>query len=98
MKRLYKASEWQDACGHWHCADIEDIPNGSAFWWIPARILGLPLEEYVRMLIEEFEVDYIKLLENKDNKVLYFYWDNQNKMRKYKNYINKEARQRCFML
>lgn len=93
---ILKMSEWQDGAGHWHCADVSNLVGGSSLWWKPARMLNIPLDKYVEMLVKDFKVDYITYLDKSD--MVYFWWDSQTNMRKYKNYMNKVARERRFQV
>lgn len=90
MSHIYKASEWESPTGQWYCNDIEDLSNGSGYWWIPARILNISLDEYVKLLINTFQVS--KISYSIESNVFIFSWSNQTFMRKYKNYINKIAK------
>lgn len=80
---LYKTTEWQDEIGEWHCNDVSDLAGVSSRWWTPARMLGMPLDEYVTMLIKEFRPD--KIWYSYTYNVLGFSWDNRDDCRKYKN-------------
>lgn len=91
---IYKLSEWESANGMWNCGDVEDLANGSNKSWHPCRLLGVTAEEYVQMLADQFAVDYMKYDLAAD--VLFFSWKSQAAMRKYKNYINKLAREKNF--
>ena len=73
MKAVFKASEWKDYNDNWHVADVSDLAHDSAAWWIPARILGLSLEDFVMLLINEYHAN-IKYL-RKSGIVLYT-WKN----------------------
>lgn len=92
---LYKTTEWQSPTGKWYCNNVDDLAGIGSKWWIPARILNISLEEYVLLLINTFKVDTIKYLEDGD--VLIFSWNSQSAMRKYKNWINKKAKEINFI-
>ena len=92
---LYRVSEWQGGSGVWYCNDVEDLAGISSRWWTPARMLNMPLDEYVTMLIKEFKVDNISY--NPEANVLVFSWKSRESCRKYKNWINKKARECNFM-
>ena len=93
---LYRVSEWQSSgSGVWYCNDVEDLAGISSRWWTPARMLNMPLDEYVVMLVEEFKVDSISY--DPEANVLVFYWKSREACRKYKNWINKKARECNFM-
>ena len=90
MAHLYEASIWQGGSGLWYVNDVKDLAGVSGKWWVPSRILGIAPSDYVRILIEEFEVSKISF--NEEKNFLYFAWKNESKARKYKNWINKMAR------
>ena len=91
---LYKASEWKGRCGYWYCSDVEDIAHDSGAWWIPARILEISLTDFVKMLINDFNVSYIHYSE--EYNFLNYRWESQADMRRYKNMINAAARKKNF--
>ena len=86
--QLLKYEEWQSGSGKWYCNDTSDLTSARALWYTPARMLNISLEEFVKMLINDFQVDYIEF-----NKILIYSWDSQAKMRVFKNWINKKARE-----
>lgn len=90
MKNTYNCSVWQSPTGDWHAGDVSDLANGSNFWWIPARLLNISLEEYINILVKTFKVTYLKY--NIDSDVLFFSWDNELNCKKYKNWINKSIK------
>ena len=96
MSHLYKATEWE-ICGNWYCNDTEELGTSIAGkWWVPARILEITLTDYVKMLIDDFKVD--KISYNKEADVLIFSWKSQAAMRKYKNWINAQARNKRYYI
>ena len=90
--QLLKYEEWQSGSGQWYCNDTSDLTSARALWYTPARLLNVSLEKYVEMLINDFQVDYITF-----DKILIYSWDSQAKMRKFKNWLNAEARKRNFI-
>ena len=95
MAHLLRMTEWQGGSGVWYCNDVEDLAGISSRWWTPARMLNMPLDEYVIMLVKEFKVDRISY--NPEANVLHFSWKSREACRKYKNWINKKARECNFM-
>lgn len=91
---IWKATEWE-VCGKWHCGDCSDLAHGSNYWWHAPRLLGMPLDEYVTMLVQTFHaiVTY-----NAEKDVLCMSWNSQAEMRKYKNWINKKAREAKYQI
>lgn len=94
MAHMYKASEWTDASRKWHVADTSDLANDSAAWWIPARILGLSLVDFVLLLKNEYNANIIGWYPDSNNgkSLLLFNWDNYNDAHRYLLYINRIAR------
>ena len=92
---LYKMTEWEDHSG-WHCNCIDNLGNNSGVWYLPARILNLSPADYLQLLIDKFQPDRIIVDKEKCN--VFFSWSRQDKMRIYKNYINKMARQKNFQI
>ena len=70
--------------------DVSDLGGVSGYWWIPARILNMDPADYILLLKEQFAPDLLKYTENG---VLVFGWYNELACRKYKNWINKKARE-----
>lgn len=87
---VYKMEEWQDACGQWHCNCVSNLANNSGVWWHPARILGLELDEYIKWLMKNYPPSRIH--HNESCSVVFYSWDKQANMRKFKNFINAQAR------
>ena len=96
MNKLYKAVEWKDSCNKWHVADTSDVGNDSAVWWIPARILGLSLTDFILLLVNEYKANINGWYPDSNNgkSLLLFSWSNENYSyaHKYLLYINKVAR------
>ena len=94
-----KYSEWS-TMGHsgekWHCNDVEDLGNGSGYWWLPARMLSMTPAAYLKWVIDNYKPDEIKY--NKDCSLVYWSWNSQIAMRKFKNDINKIARDKKFII
>lgn len=94
MAHMYKASEWTDASRKWHVADTSDLANDSAAWWIPARILGLSLVDFVLLLKNEYNANITGWYPDSNNgkSLLLFNWNNYNDAHRYLLYINRIAR------
>lgn len=93
---VLKYTEWQSGTGQWTCGDVSDLANLSNAWWHPARALGITPAAYVKMVIEKFKPDRISY--SPDCSVVGFYWDKIEQERKYKNYINKIAREKHYLV
>lgn len=92
--RIYKVEEWQGALGHWHVGDQSDLAHNSNLWYIPPRLLGLSLEEWIFKLKNEFNATGFKFYPdaNDGKSLLTFYWVNYADCHKYVLWINKQAR------
>ena len=93
---LYKMTEWSSPSGFWHCNCIDDLGHNSGVWYLPARILDLSPAAYIEYVIKNFKPDDIYA--NKEKCFISFSWKKQEDMRKFKNYINKKAREKNFQI
>ncbi len=93
---ILKYSEWQSPTGKWYCNDVEDLAGISGLWWVPARMLEMELDEYIKWLIKEYQPDDIKFT----GKVLLFSWSKEHysKCHSFVLYINKIARSKRFYI
>lgn len=97
MAHLLRYEEWQSPSGAWYCNDTSEIGRSQAgLWWAPARLLDLSLDEYVNLLITKFKPDNI--FYNQEKNVLIYSWKRQADMRKFKNWLNAEARKKNFIV
>ena len=96
MSHVYRCTEWQDATGNWLVNDTTSMTSIAVKWWVPVRMLNLTPEDYIRLLKDKFHVNYMKYV--KDADLLIFSFDTQEAARKYKNWINKEARNRNYII
>jgi len=94
-KHLFKMAEWQGSSGNWYCADTSDLEHDSGVWFLPARMLGISPADFLSKVINEYKPDSI--YSNREGFVC-FSWLKQSDMRRYKNWINKEARNRNFTI
>ena len=90
---LYKAEEWQGADGKWHIGCISDLGKNSNCWYYPARILDISPCDFITLLIEEYDAECHWL-----GNILIYKWESQTKARKWKNFINKRAREVKFYI
>lgn len=96
MAHIYEASEWQSPTGKWYCNDVKDLAGISGKWWVPARMLGLTLEEYILMLKNEYNVTTMSYYMPTD--CLIFSWDSYADCHRFKLYINRVARNKKYMV
>lgn len=93
---IFKLTEFQSAGGRYyvHCAELLGEPG--PHWHIPARILNIPLEDFILLLRDKYGATIHSF--NKENSFLLFSWDSLVKCRLYKNYINSQARKINFQV
>lgn len=96
MAHLYKMTEWQGASGLWYCNDVTELNNNSSSWWIPARVLGITPAQLIKVLKEQYNAT-VRSYDEKTNHVVYS-WVKQSDMRKFKNYVNAQARKKNFIV
>ena len=87
----YFNDEWETASG-WVCGNTSDLGNGSNIWWHFPRLMGWNLDDYIKLLVNKFQVNYIYY--NQEYDVLHYAWKSQDAMRKFKNWANAEYRKK----
>lgn len=95
MAHLYRMSEWQSGSGRWYVNDVEELTTDASRWWTPVRMLGITFNEYVLMLKDKFNAKHFSY--TADVNVLIFSFDTQADARKFKNWINAQARKKQYM-
>ena len=80
--------EWQSASG-WHCGNMKDLAYSNEWWRLP-RLLCMPLEDYVKLVVVTYKPD--KVWYHRDSNVFSFSWKSITAMRKFKNDMNKRVR------
>ena len=93
---LYKCTEWQSASGIWYCEHTDSFPKDVQKWVVPARILGVSVDEFLKLLIEKFKPDHIYY--SADGSFVSWGWSKQSEMRKFKNWINAESRRKNYQI
>ena len=92
-KHLYHMTCWESA-GKWHVNDVKNLCGRSAKWYTPMRILNLSVEEYVKLLIEDFHAKGLHYYAAND--YLGFYFLKESEAKAFCSYVNKKARYRNF--
>lgn len=87
--------EWQSN-GRWLCGDTSSFVNKSNTWWYIPNLLGISSVDYIMLLKDKFNATYIRYKVEYD--VLIFSFDTLADCRKFKNYINKIAREKKFYI
>lgn len=94
---LYHLDEWQSTGTKiWYCEHTSSYPQGVQKWVIPARVLNMSVDDFLRMLIKDFKPDVITV--KKDGSFVSWGWSKQSEMRKFKNFMNSEARKKNFQI
>lgn len=97
MSKLYKAGEWIDNGGMIHI-QCDDLVGTGRNWIEPARILGIKPAEFVLKLKQEFNAEIHPY--KKEGKVSFigYSWNNLADARRFKNLINKIAREKNYQI
>lgn len=95
MTHILKLEEWESV-GKWLCGDVSALAAGSNTWWYIPNLLSLAPVDYVKLLISKFNATHLSYSLNSD--VLIYYFTSQSDARKFKNYINKIAREKNFLI
>lgn len=93
---LYQMKEWETISNKWHCNCVDNLAQGSGEWYLPARILGISPAAYLEYVIKNFKPDDIYA--NKEKCLVFFSWNSQADCRKFKNFINRKAREKNFQI
>ena len=91
---LYRCEEWESPTG-WHCNCVINLAGGSSIWYLPARILNISPAAFVELMITEYNANAFI---DKEKCLVFFTWQKQSDMRRWKNFINKKAREINFQL
>ena len=91
---IYKAEEWQSPSGKWLCGDVSALAADSNDWTYPMQIFDLTPEKYVKLLIHNFNAN---VHYNSSANVLIFSFSSLTDCRKFKNLVNKKAREKNFI-
>ena len=95
MAHVLKYEEWESN-GKWHCGDVSALAANSNTWWYIPALLNITPVEYVKLLIDKFHVTSIYYKFQYD--VLSYSFSTLADCRKFKNYINKIAREKQFYI
>ena len=89
-----KYTEWESN-GNWHSGNITDLAHGSNYWWLPARMLNISPTDYILLLKNDFHAFDFRYFEKVN--LLLWRWKKED-CHKFTLWINRIARQRCFMI
>ena len=93
-KQLLKYTDWTSPSGFTYCNDVSDLTSVRSLWYTPARMLGITPAEYVKLLVERFRPDILKF----GNNELIYGWKDYSKAHTFVLWINREARNRNFIV
>ena len=96
MAMLYRLEEWQGESGRWYCEHISSSPEGVQKWVLPARLLDMTVDKFLQWLMDTYKPDHF--FRTEDCSFVGWSWSDQEQMRKYKNAMNKIARQKNFLI
>lgn len=90
MHRL-EYSEWQSGDGRrWYCNDVKELATVASKWWVPARMLGMSLTDYVLLLKDTFHANIEQYYE--PTEVLIYSFNNKIDVHKFVLWINNQAK------
>lgn len=95
MAHILSVSEWESN-GKYLVSDVSELGRGSGTWWYIANLLSLTPVEYVKLLIDKFHA--VNLRYSLESDVLIFYFSSLKDARSFKNFVNKQAREKKFMI
>ena len=90
---LYKMTHWESSSGRWYCNDVKNLSGKSSKWYTAWRILDVPIEEYIELLLS-FNAKDIKYYEQSD--CLSFCFISEKDVKNYCSYVNKIARKKQY--
>lgn len=92
MAHVYHMEEWESN-GRWHCGDVSALAANSNLWWYVPRLLNISLTDYIHLLLKYKASNFHY---NAQANVLIFSFSSLADCRIFKNYINKQAREKNF--
>lgn len=93
--QLYVAEIWKSGSGVYRCSCVVGLARNSSNWLHPVRMLGITPAGYVHMMVTIYKA---KVSYTDDYKMMFFTWEKEEDARKYKNFINAQARKTKYMV
>lgn len=90
---LYQMTCWE-SIGKWHVNDVKNLNGRSAKWYTPMRILDISVEEYIKLLINQFHAKGLKYYAPTD--YLGFYFTTEKDAKAFCSYVNKHAKSKNY--
>jgi len=90
---VLRMSEYEDFKGMIHI-QFDDLVGTGCNWFAPARVLKMSIPDFIMMLKTEYEAN-LTVYKNEDGSVKFiaYCWTSLTMARKFKNRINKIARE-----
>lgn len=79
---------FQGGSGKWYINCPKRVGKVENQWWYPARRMNMELDNFVKMLVDDFHVNNISF-----NSILLYSWDDRAAANKFKLFLNKKARE-----
>ena len=99
MKKTLQLAEYQSHCGGEYHVQYDDLVGTGLNWIAPARVLGMDLVTFLTTLKKDFGADLsFYYTEEKKVKFVGYSWTDLASARKFKNYVNRIAREKVFTL
>lgn len=97
MAHIFHMEEWYSGYNNkWYCGDVSALEKNSNTWWYPCTLLDITPVEFVKLLIDKYNVTDIHYEFKYD--VLIYRFSSLADCRRFKNYINKQAREKNFVI
>ena len=95
MANILHLTEWETPSG-WHCGDVSALAAGSNYWWNIPRLLNISMKDYILLLKNKYHATNFHY--SAKCNVLSYCFSTQSDCRKFKNDINKLAREKQFVV
>ncbi len=90
---IYQMTCWESN-GRWHVNDVKNLNGRSAKWYTPMRILEIPIEEYINLLLNTFNAKDMYYYAPTD--YLSFSFEKEKDAKAFCSYVNKIARKKLY--
>ena len=91
---IFKLSEFRSTSGsYWYYFEKDSVAKVGNSWWMPAEVLGMKKDEYVKWLIDNYHPTDISF---KNTLICRCDDEHDSDMHKYVLYVNKIAKEKKF--
>ena len=91
MSKLVEFGEYQDSVGRWHVGYFKQFSAGVDNFVLPARALGMTLDNYYKYVIDNFQPTIIT---HNDKGLVIFGWTDYSKAHSLVLLLNRNARKK----